>query len=216
MLEVTSKNTNKPGHNWDETFPNIVGNGTVASIGVKLATLAHDTLGVLTKLHGEETSGVLIEFHGLILATFTPVLSNLQAVLRSGDLSLRRWIVPTEEAGQVSAVIPLPMYARRPGFCFKLDPLIRGGVLSRSVPRKEALGTLEKGTTLDHAQCEALYAALTREYALVQGPPGTGKSYVGVQIVRVSATDGRCADLGGAQGLFAGREKAHLSADEAR
>lgn len=161
-----------------------------------MATLAHDTLGVLTKLHGEERIGVLVEFHGLIPATFTPVLSNLQAMLRSGDLSFRRWIVPTEETGQIAATIPLPMYARRPGFDFNLNPIVRGGVLSGAIPRKEALQMLEKGTTLDYAQCEALYAALTREYALIHGPPGTGKSYVGVQIVRVLLKNRLKAALG--------------------
>lgn len=55
---------------------------------------------------------------------------------------------------------------------------------------------LQQGTTLDHGQYEALFAALTREYALIQGPPGTDKSYVGVQLVRVLLENKKKADLG--------------------
>lgn len=55
---------------------------------------------------------------------------------------------------------------------------------------------LEKGTCLDTGKCEALYAALTQEYALTQGPPGTGKSYLGVQLVRVLLENRVSAKLG--------------------
>ena len=137
LLEVTVKNTE--GQKWDEPFPNFVGNGVLASIGVKPAILSYDTVDLLTKLHAEKASGVLVEFLGLIPATFTPILSNLQTMLRNDDLAFRHWIVPTEKSRQVHTRIPVPAYARRPNFGFKLDPIMEGGILSRSKFRKESL-----------------------------------------------------------------------------
>ena len=55
---------------------------------------------------------------------------------------------------------------------------------------------MEVRTELDRGQCQALIAALTREFALIQGPPGTGKSYLGVQFMRVLLACKRKAHLG--------------------
>ena len=42
------------------------------------------------------------------------------------------------------------------------------------------LNEINRWTTLDRRQAEALKAALTQEIALIQGPPGTGSSlYLG-------------------------------------
>uniref|UniRef100_A0A158Q7X7 AAA_11 domain-containing protein n=1 Tax=Elaeophora elaphi TaxID=1147741 RepID=A0A158Q7X7_9BILA len=38
---------------------------------------------------------------------------------------------------------------------------------------------------LDNAQRNALYHALTHEFALIQGPPGTGKTFIGRLLVRI-------------------------------
>jgi hypothetical protein len=55
---------------------------------------------------------------------------------------------------------------------------------------------LEANTDLDHGQCLALIAALTREFAMIQGPPGTGKSYLGVKLIKVLLGVKRTAGLG--------------------
>lgn len=51
-------------------------------------------------------------------------------------------------------------------------------------------------TELDRGQCEALVAALVREYAFIQGPPGTGKPYLGVAIMRILLACKKTAALG--------------------
>ena len=72
--------------------------------------------------------GVLIEFPGVLPATFTPVLENLQEMQRLGRLPFRQWILPdrisdTSDDGKID--IPPPLYARRPGFSFSLKPILR-------------------------------------------------------------------------------------------
>jgi hypothetical protein len=47
------------------------------------------------------------------------------------------------------------------------------------------IDAMEARTGLDRGQCQAMVAALTREFALIQGPPGTGKSYLGVKLLQV-------------------------------
>lgn len=58
------------------------------------------------------------------------------------------------------------------------------------------LNKLETRTQLDRGQCQALIAALTREYAFIQGPPGTGKSYLGLQIMKVLLDVQQKAEMG--------------------
>jgi MoxR-like ATPase len=58
------------------------------------------------------------------------------------------------------------------------------------------IAELETNTELDHGQCVALVAALTREFAMIQGPPGTGKSYLGVRLFKVLLDMKRKAGLG--------------------
>lgn len=195
FLEVTEKNTGAAGDG--EREASLVGAGNSARLGVKLATLSSHSLGVLTTLHGERIPGALVEFHGLIPATFVPVLSNLQKMMRKGELAFQEWVVPTENSGHAAVCdIPPPAYARGPGFEFDLGPVMQGGALRVTEAREDALAMLEMHTTLDRGQCGALYAALTREFALIQGPPGTGKSYVGVQLVRVLLQNKAKARLG--------------------
>jgi hypothetical protein len=40
-------------------------------------------------------------------------------------------------------------------------------------------------TSLDRGQCQALIAALIREFAQIQGPPGTANSFLGVHLMIV-------------------------------
>lgn len=196
FLEVTTKNTAKEKD--DSKRASLVTDGNYACLGVKLATLTPHTLSLLTKFHGERTVGVLVEFHNLIPATFVPILSSLQQMIRDGELAFQRWILPTAplDGVSVNSNIPPPAYARGPGFDFDLRPIMEDGRLLVSTPQQDALPMLERGTTLDRGQCEALYAALTKEYALIQGPPGTGKSYVGVQLVRVLLQNKEKVDAG--------------------
>lgn len=159
------------------------------TIVAKLATRNQADLELLTQLSCGKTQGVLIEFPGVLLATFVPILETLQRMQRLGVLPFRQWIVPDSSSARVD--VPPPVYARNPAFFFSLQSVStsRSSSLSlspnESIDDETVLNKLENQTTLDRGQCQALMAALTREFAFIQGPPGTGKSYVGVQLVKV-------------------------------
>ena len=111
---------------------------------------------------------------------------------RASHLPFENWIVPNPAIGHGLNVPQLrvpPLHARGGAFMFDLRSILNDPthslVLSPSSDDQDMPRKLEKHTTLDRGQCEALIAALTREFALIQGPPGTGKSYLGLKIMQV-------------------------------
>jgi hypothetical protein len=98
--------------------------------------------------------------------------------------------------------IPLPCYARRPGFAFPLTSILLPEQSamrlspSASVADETLVANIEQKTGLDHGQSIGLIAALTREYALIQGPPGTGKTFLGVRVMQVLRDVQNIAKLG--------------------
>lgn len=139
---------------------------------------------------------VLLEFPGIIPATFIPVLQNLQDLSQKGTLPLSQWIAPEPEgiipgsATNHTDNLP-PAYSRSGEFRWDLSPILKNKsaqyfLSSTAHPDdNQILNSLEIMTYLDRGQCKALITGLTKEMSLIQGPPGTGKSYVGVQLVRV-------------------------------
>ncbi|TGO45849.1 hypothetical protein BCON_0361g00090 [Botryotinia convoluta] len=175
----------------------------MSTIVTKLATRNQGDLELLIQLSCQDIRGALIEFPGILLATFLPILENLQNMHRFGRLPFRQWILP--DRNTISAkpldILP-PLYARGEGFLFPLDSILKanGDQLSFSpgisIDDVTSVDELEARTSLDRGQCLALMAALTREFAFIQGPPGTGKSYLGVQLMRVLLACKEKADLG--------------------
>lgn len=168
------------------------------------ALLTQDETAVedLVNLSCFRTSGMLVEFPNTIPATFVPVLENLQDMHRLSRLPFRQWIVPDRSAEQYMDVPP-PLYARNPGFAFSLKPILLCNdaapprIDNKAVSNdKELLANMSAKTGLDLGQCDALTAALTREFAFIQGPPGTGKSYLGVKLMKVLLNSKDEADLG--------------------
>ncbi|KAK7994415.1 hypothetical protein PG991_016003 [Apiospora marii] len=169
----------------------------------KLAMHNPTEVGHALRMYAEKSKGVLVELPGLIPATFSPVLENLQRMTRLGDLPFQEWIIPRlEESPNRSRNLEPPRYARDAGFSFSLDSIANrdGPSLSLSAtssPNDASLiKRLEARLTLDRGQCQALVAALTQEFSLIQGPPGTGKSYLGVQLIRVLLGCKKKANLG--------------------
>lgn len=163
-----------------------------ATITTKLATREPSDLQLLIQIYHAKLHGVLVDLPGLIPATFKPVLENLQEMMRGGELPFREWIIPdpTNTERYPARVAP-PQYARGLGFSFGLDSIVQGGGASlllsatASPDDMSLIDELEARTGLDSGQCQALVAALTREFALLQGPPGTGKSFLGVKLIKV-------------------------------
>ncbi|KAJ6003535.1 hypothetical protein N7522_006227 [Penicillium canescens] len=187
FLEVTVKNASKERAHQNKS--NLVSDRLPPSITVKLAACLQQELILLCRLYSKKLTGILVDFHGLIPATFAPILKNLQRIQLEGELAFQKWILPGRKDDEDGHSIPPPAYARKPGFIFPLTSITIVGAekvaLDPSTPEPIDLLKLQTQTGLDHGQCQGLIAALTREYALIQGPPGTGKSYVGVKLVQV-------------------------------
>lgn len=198
FLEVTVKNaSNDRAH---QNKSSLVSDRFPPSITVKLAACLQQELIFLGQLYSEKLAGILVDFHGLIPATFVPILKNLQRIQREGDLAFKRWVLPGRTDDEDGHNITPPAYARKPGFIFPLTSITNGGADNVSLDpiTPESIDTLklQTQTGLDHGQCQGLIAALTREYALIQGPPGTGKSYVGVKLVQALLEIKKNANLG--------------------
>ncbi|KAL8688726.1 MAG: hypothetical protein Q9218_005433 [Villophora microphyllina] len=189
LLTVTEKCTDQ------KKLTSLTHNTRHATITAKLATGLETDLEKLVNLNGHDRSGLLVEFPNVLLVTFLPILENLQNMQRQSRMPFHQWISPqhTPSTGNTTKVliIPPPLYARDSKFAFSLKPLLRNPSHQLTIrPLSIAdipvdLDMLEKETCLDRGQCEALVAALSREYAFIQGPPGTGKSFLGVQVMRV-------------------------------
>jgi hypothetical protein len=184
----------------------LTSNDRQATITAKLASWNQQDLDLMIRLSSENTRGALIEFPGIILATFVPILENLQNMQQQSRLPFRHLIAPDrvtprENFAPKFEVLP-PIYARIPGFKFPLHQILKNseGDLAldpyASLENAAVIDELEAKTSLDRGQCQALVAALCREFAFIQGPPGTGKSYLGAQIMRVLLSCKDVAKLG--------------------
>ncbi|KAL9076756.1 MAG: hypothetical protein Q9161_000741 [Pseudevernia consocians] len=170
-------------------------NTHLATITAKLATRNQSDLETLIRLSSSNTRGILAEIPGALPATFVPILESIQNMQRLSRLPFRQWILPdrvaTYDNGSKAFDVPPALYTRSPGFSFSLKPILKDAgddfsIDPRSPPDDaDTIDELEKRTALDRGQCQALVAALTREFVFIQGPPGTGKSYLGVQLMRV-------------------------------
>ena len=137
----------------------------------------------------------LIEFPGILLASFQPTLQALQNMSRTLDLPFSQFIAPdVQYAGDVET--PAPHYSRRPGFAFDLETLTGGEQLRLTPGQPFDDTTLREKCTLDDAQRLSTLNALQSSVALIQGPPGTGKSYTGVAIIKALLKNRDAAELG--------------------
>ena len=183
--------------------------GDYATITAKLASAGnedHMRQLILQSLAQKRIqTNLIVEFPGVLLATFVPVLENIQQMQKESRLPFHEWIVPSPSSTSASNAlacldVPPPLYARKAGFTFNLKPILKNkGDFFLNPASTDNLGIqheLKERTSLDKGQCEALVTALTREFALIQGPPGTGKSYLGVQVMRVLIHNKKTAELG--------------------
>jgi hypothetical protein len=141
---------------------------------------------------------ILVEFPGVLLPTFIPILKNLQQMQRESWLPFQQWIVPQSYLKTPTEILP-PLYARVTGFFFSLRNLLINKAEDfklRPNHHRNDVWSLESQTSLDQGQCEAIITALTHEFALVRGPPGTGKSYIGLQLVKALLENKAKAQLG--------------------
>lgn len=82
-------------------------------------------------------------------------------------------------------------------FQYSLKSLVgEHSALSLATSAEFDTSELQKQSSLDPAQAQALVSVLTRKIALIQGPPGTGKSYTGVAPIKVLLENQTKAKLG--------------------
>ncbi|KAF2813866.1 P-loop containing nucleoside triphosphate hydrolase protein [Mytilinidion resinicola] len=137
---------------------------------------------------------LLVEFPGVLLPSFQPILKALQAMSESADLPFSEFLAPNTSG---SLHVPPPVYAQQPGYYFDLSCIMNDGQALRLYPGAPFdVNVLRSGSKLDDAQADALVASLSRRLAAIQGPPGTGKSYTGVSITRVLLANKLRAKLG--------------------
>lgn len=129
----------------------------------------------------------LVEFPGILLASYSTILKTLQSCSKHPYLPFSNILCPrsTERlsysaSNQVINVQP-PLYALDAAphpFQYDLQPLKRTNAsdtplllsVNVSIDDCEFLSRLERETTLDSGQCQSLVGALTREISLIQGP----------------------------------------------
>jgi hypothetical protein len=181
------------------------------TITLNLVAIDQTQVALAVSLSCKKTRGLLLEFPGIIPATFVPILENLKGMQKLSRLPFKDCILPNQientriRTGGHILDIPAPLYTRSPGFAFnlksilKIDEVGNGDIYVRptSSPNDTAIiDTIEARTGLDRGQSQALISALTREFALIQGPPGTGKSYLGVELMKVLIDCKSRVDLG--------------------
>ena len=134
----------------------------------------------------------LVEFPGVLLPSFEPVLEALKVMSEKLDLPFAEWIAPDDPKSAIPVLNP-PEYARNPSFEYDMNTVAPGSDLSFRPVKYFDHDALQAKTTLDPAQQASVLHALSSELALIQGPPGTGKSYTGISLVRILL--GSCQDI---------------------
>jgi hypothetical protein len=148
------------------------------------------------KQKGRSSYRYLVEFPGILLASFKHTLDALKEMRQKPYMPFVDLLAPTD-VQSIEASIQPPQYARAANFTFDLRCLTNDGteflVSPQHLPDPK---TVESRTCLDVTQASALLNTLSRELSLIQGPPGTGKSYTGEKMIKVLLANKNKCTLG--------------------
>ncbi|KUI56519.1 Helicase required for RNAi-mediated heterochromatin assembly 1 [Cytospora mali] len=146
---------------------------------------------------GSSPRRFLVEFPGILLASFKYTLEALQQLSKKPDLPFSGLIAPETPTTGTELTISPPLFSRAAGFAFDMKCLtLDEQELSASIGHLPTAKDVSEKTGLDDTQSEALLSTLCRELSLIQGPPGTGKSYTGEKIIKVLLSNKKKANLG--------------------
>ena len=167
-------------------------------ITLQLVDLVSNGVGeIIGRSHSDiDSSQVLVEFPGILLPSFRPILEALQIMSSDLKVPFADMIAPSSSNAETSTPIGPPAYALQPGFAFDLRPVANNHELYLDLRKELDMNRFLQYSSLDKAQGVALVNALSRSLALIQGPPGTGKSYVAVQAVKVLLARREEAEMG--------------------
>ncbi|KAI8630056.1 hypothetical protein F5Y19DRAFT_69978 [Xylariaceae sp. FL1651] len=146
---------------------------------------------------GPSVRRYLIEFPGVMLASFKHTLEALQEMHRKPDIPFTDLIAPSNFGSEVT--IRPPPYSNTPGFAFHLQCLAidnKDIVFSPQRLRPGERDQIATRTSLDATQSAAFIDSLSRELSLIQGPPGTGKSFTGEKIIKALIANKKQGQLG--------------------
>lgn len=179
--------------------PSLAEDDTFAHVHLNLAEFKNSDLQQALRWYrevGRNHQRCLVEFPGVLLASFKHTLEALQRMSKAPDVPFVDLIAPvTQKTGPVE--IPVPQYATKTGFSFDLTCLTKDGANLRFSPTQHLdPRTLMMNSSLDETQSLALLDSLSRSLALIQGPPGTGKSYTCEKIIKVLLANKKPGALG--------------------
>lgn len=139
----------------------------------------------------------LVEFPGVLLASFKHTLEALQQLSKKPDLPFADIIAPDKTVQHPNLVVSPPLFARRRGFEFDLTCLAKdNNSFTIKLAQPPIAADVSDRTALDPTQADSLINTLRREISLIQGPPGTGKSYTGEKLIQVLLANKVKASLG--------------------
>lgn len=139
----------------------------------------------------------LVEFPGVLLASFKHTLEALQQLSKKPDLPFAGLLAPDRADEQADTVLSPPLFSRAAGFEYNLTCLAKDGESLKIKPAQPpSVEAVSEMTGLDLTQSESLINTLRREISLIQGPPGTGKSYTGEKIIQALLANKAKAKLG--------------------
>ncbi|KAL1846495.1 hypothetical protein VTK73DRAFT_279 [Phialemonium thermophilum] len=177
--------------------PTLWGDRRRASVPLHLADPAEHNIASALQwpvdgLNGGNRALVLVEFPGVLLASFQATLATLQDMFRAPQLPFVDLLVPDDTKNGEALSIPPPQYARRPGFAFDLREITTNHDHAQpplwfrpgDADLDAHVRRLVDSSSLDPSQARAVLESLSRELALIEGPPGTGKSYTGEAIIK--------------------------------
>ncbi|KAI0043384.1 hypothetical protein FA95DRAFT_405685 [Auriscalpium vulgare] len=126
--------------------------------------------------------------NNIMYESIRPFLEALQTV-EPTSIPFARFISHGSAWGHMT--VQPPRYARVPGFRYNLQCLAPRGRTIQSLNVQDlnsveiARGELNRFSSLDRSQVDAVLDALQHGLSLIQGPPGTGKSFTGKELLRV-------------------------------
>ncbi|KAJ3578079.1 hypothetical protein NPX13_g2489 [Xylaria arbuscula] len=183
----------------EQSKPSLAGDDVSAYMHLNIAEAKDHNLAQGLRWYrniGPKHPKCLVEFPGVLLASFQHTLEALQRMTKTPDVPFTDLIAPETQDGGIADIAP-PQYATKDGFYFDLGCLATDGTeLKLSINKYFNPQTLLQHSTLDETQSSALVNGLSRGLALIQGPPGTGKSYTGEKIIKVLLENKKRGKLG--------------------
>ncbi|KAI0904565.1 hypothetical protein F4823DRAFT_203748 [Ustulina deusta] len=193
------RDTAAAGETSKQRQPSLAEDDAFAYVHLNIAEFRDDNFQQALRWYqniGSNHHKCLVEFPGVLLASFQHTLEALQSMSKAPDVPFTDLIAPATQATGIVEVPP-PQYATKAGFYFDLGCLTNDGTkLLHSLTQRLNPRTLAKHSPLDETQSLALVNSLSRGLSLIQGPPGTGKSYTGEKIIKVLLANKRKGNLG--------------------